>query len=406
MPMLKDTDNPRSFIRLLHLVAVAASMIILSLSSVAIYKLYENYVVASAEEQAIAVGQSIVALEQALLLNQTGDSDERQLVLEAHEIDRLDQSLKRFLAPYGILKIKVFSPAGRVVYSTDAGIIGEFSSDNTRLAEALKGNSNSKLETREQVFDLMHEQRFDVDLVETYVPIRNDVGSVVGSFEIYQDTSHHRRALMTSVLVSVVVFAAILALVFSLAYVILSMAVRQLARTQEELRKLAAVDSLTGLPNRREIMRSGASEFARYLRQRETGEPAPFSLIMADIDEFKALNDRLGHLAGDEALRGTAERIAGQVRRYSQVGRYGGEEFLVVLPEADADEARRVAERIREAVRGRPLTLAGQPVTVTLSLGVATVGAEEESFECVLGRADDALYQAKRQGRDRVEAGR
>jgi len=173
-------------------------------------------------------------------------------------------------------------------------------------------------------------------------------------------------------------------------------------RAEEHLQQLATRDALTGLANRAEIMERLREETAGWIRRRDKDENAAFSLVMVDIDKFKLINDRFGHPAGDRVLREVAEKIRSALREYDRVGRYGGEEFLVLLPGTGFDGALASAERIRLAVEEKPIDLEQTQHPVTVSLGVATIRKEEEGFQEVLKRADEGLYLAKEGGRNRV----
>ncbi|MFI5253991.1 MAG: diguanylate cyclase [Candidatus Limnocylindrales bacterium] len=158
----------------------------------------------------------------------------------------------------------------------------------------------------------------------------------------------------------------------------------------------ARIDVLTGLPNRRHF-----DELADILAQgRRSGDA--LGVLMVDIDRFKALNDRYGHARGDDVLRAVGRAIAGSVRMGDTPARYGGEEFAVILRRATSEQAQMVAERIRAAVAAIDLPALGVQGTVSVSVGVA-VGAERGlAVAALVERADRALYQAKRLGRDRV----
>ena len=135
--------------------------------------------------------------------------------------------------------------------------------------------------------------------------------------------------------------------------------------------------------------------------QRSVRIAAPLGVIMADLDHFKHINDTYGHLAGDAVLRETARRMSEAVRPYDNIGRYGGEEFLLVLSNCDTLGAVALAERLLQAVRKDSIVLAEGTVFVTLSAGVATSGIVQDA-ETLVGAADAALYRAKRGGRNRV----
>jgi len=166
---------------------------------------------------------------------------------------------------------------------------------------------------------------------------------------------------------------------------------------KDEIRALARKDALTNLLNRGAILEVLASELARARRER-----TPLSVIMADVDHFKRVNDTHGHLAGDAVLREIARRMGEQLRPYDAVGRYGGEEFLVVLPGCTDEEALEVAERLRERAADEPVVFEGASIPVTISLGVAPQERVlSEAPEPVIAAADTALYGAKRSGRNR-----
>lgn len=171
-------------------------------------------------------------------------------------------------------------------------------------------------------------------------------------------------------------------------------------REQEaRLEQMAITDGLTGLYNRREFDRLLAEEVRRAERYGTS-----VSLIIGDVDHFKAFNDQHGHQAGDEALRSVGLTLRESLRLADKACRYGGEEFVIILPECDANAARLAAERVRKAVEARAFRIdAERTAQVTISLGVATSPGNGESPETLLKRADLALYQAKEQGRNRVK---
>jgi diguanylate cyclase (GGDEF)-like protein len=175
---------------------------------------------------------------------------------------------------------------------------------------------------------------------------------------------------------------------------------RELLKTQEELRVRATHDSLTGLWNRAAILETLDKEVLRAQR-----EARSLSMLMIDLDHFKLVNDSRGHQAGDAVLRETARRIRATIRRYDMAGRYGGEEFMVVLPATDLVGGAAQAERIRQAIGAEKVEAAGAPVEVTCSVGVSGWhGAGPCDGLVLIHQADDALYEAKRLGRNCVRA--
>jgi len=127
----------------------------------------------------------------------------------------------------------------------------------------------------------------------------------------------------------------------------------------------------------------------------------PVALMMADLDHFKAINDRYGHLAGDDVLRETARRLKGTFRRGDAVGRYGGEEFVALAPGCVMEDAVRLAERCRQSIFREPFETSAGPIDVTTSVGVAVIPNVDASWP-LLKAADDALYRAKAAGRNTV----
>lgn len=175
--------------------------------------------------------------------------------------------------------------------------------------------------------------------------------------------------------------------------------VAQNAQLQARLREQVLRDPLTGLHNRRYLFETapGLLELARQQRQ-------PMSVVLIDLDRFKVLNDTHGHAAGDLVLQRMAATLAGQLRRQDIACRYGGEEFVVVMPDADGDEATRTVQALLRAFAQEPLEYRGQPLpTPSFSAGVASLPTHGDRLEQLLARADKALYRAKEAGRARVE---
>lgn len=170
----------------------------------------------------------------------------------------------------------------------------------------------------------------------------------------------------------------------------------QLLATQRLLREQAMHDSLTGLWNRPVILEI----LQRELAQSRRGD-LKLSLIMADVDHFKDINDTFGHLVGDQVLRETAQRLRAALRPYDTMGRYGGEEFLIVLPGCDAEVSFGLAERLRRCVEAKPTRSEGRTIAVTISLGLAAWDGHVSPQE-LLRHADEAMYRAKAEGRNRA----
>lgn len=162
---------------------------------------------------------------------------------------------------------------------------------------------------------------------------------------------------------------------------------------------MAMHDSLTELLNRRAIYTHAEAEMNRAKRSNQS-----VCLAMVDVDNFKHINDRFGHLAGDRALHLVAERLVSSVRNYNWVGRWGGDEFLLVMPECNEEVARLVCERILSSVRGEHILLQeGQSVEIHVSIGAVVVAGDEIlPLDTIIQQADEVLYRAKQAGRDQL----
>lgn len=171
----------------------------------------------------------------------------------------------------------------------------------------------------------------------------------------------------------------------------------RLIAAQEALRHEATHDRLTSLRNRGTILDLLVHELERSRRAN-----SPLGVAVVDIDHFKSINDAHGHAAGDLVLRETAERMAGVLRQIDAIGRCGGEEFLVVLPDCDEPSLRAIGERIRSAVCGRPMVAGGTSIDVSISVGMTRRSAHTDDVASLIKAADRALYGAKDQGRNRV----
>jgi diguanylate cyclase (GGDEF)-like protein len=171
--------------------------------------------------------------------------------------------------------------------------------------------------------------------------------------------------------------------------------------TKEEsdfrLMQLATLDPLAEIWNRRTFIEAAEAELRRCARKRK-----PCAIVLFDLDNFKKINDTYGHAVGDAVIRDFAANVRAMLREYDLVGRYGGEEFTVLLPETNAADAAVTADRIRERCGTSELSARGERVAYSASAGVALTGERLEAFDELLARADAALYEAKAQGRNRI----
>jgi len=171
-------------------------------------------------------------------------------------------------------------------------------------------------------------------------------------------------------------------------------------RAELELRELAATDALTTLPNRRHFMTRIAAELTRIKGLGGRGS----AVLMCDLDHFKHINDTFGHAIGDGVLQHFAKMLRAQLREIDLVGRIGGEEFAVVLPDTDIERARVFARGVQRRIADTPYSSGGRPIPLTVSIGISDLHTMDDDAELALSRSDRALYFAKQRGRNRIES--
>ena len=220
--------------------------------------------------------------------------------------------------------------------------------------------------------------------------IRGGVSVTIPAEGLVAQMRTNRNQIVIDVIITIGI---LLAIIYFLAWKL----VGRLDETQKRLKHIAVTDELTGLKNRRHIMDQMNKEYQRAVRTGGT-----LSLIILDIDNFKKVNDSLGHAFGDRVLRAVAQEMQGGLRSYDLLGRIGGEEFLIASPGSTLDDAAGLAERIRQKIKGRTISDRTTEIAVTVSAGVTSLSEQDATADAMLQRADDALYLAKQQGRDRV----
>jgi len=230
-----------------------------------------------------------------------------------------------------------------------------------------------------------------------FLPLRDARGVAVGDLIAMRNVTQKLAAANAAALLSSVVWLAVGGALLAVFYVFLGRVERRLAEVNQRLEVLATTDELTGLMNRRAILARLEEELTRSRR-----EGTLLSLVMMDLDNFKQINDERGHTAGDAVLRECCRRLTAATRPYDQLGRMGGDEFLLLLPGENQNAALAVAERMRSAIGNEPFPAgAGPPFRPTASLGV-TEAVDAPSTETILTVADNRLYEAKALGGDRA----
>lgn len=228
------------------------------------------------------------------------------------------------------------------------------------------------------------------------------VGDIRGGISVQFDISDIEKSEKQTLALFISLGFAVFCIFFGIIFTFIVRVMKRLNAAQEMIREMAVTDTLTHLANRRSFFLAAEKEMGRARRY-----GLNLGCLMLDVDFFKKINDNYGHQAGDRVLQEIAHILKRMLRESDLVGRYGGEEFIALLPETGEEGAKQVAERIREAIAAeRFQTDTGQPIPVTLSVGVACYRVEEspeiENLDQIIKRADNALYRAKQTGRNRV----
>lgn len=221
-------------------------------------------------------------------------------------------------------------------------------------------------------------------------------------FVLYMGLDHTMRSVPPFHTLSSEVLASLrgfnIAVTFSLLFYLSSLYLKLVNKAEKQLRVLATTDPLTQLLNRRSFL-----EVADYELTQRKRHLAPLAFVLADIDHFKSINDQHGHAVGDAVLKAVSQVLSQAVREQDSVARWGGEEFLILMPNATLEAASMVAERLREKVSAIEVTVGEQTIKVSMTFGVSSHRLEEP-VDAPVNRADSALYQGKARGRNQVVA--
>ena len=394
--------NPSQLLRIFTIITFLSITGIFLMTYLGIHHFYMKEHIKEAEHDAIGISKVIFQHEKKMLVDSVS-SGENILIADPKDFAEIDEAMKSFLAPLNIVKIKMFSIDGKIVYSTDHSIIGQIDAYNEKLNRALGGEVVSNLEKKNEVWDIVGEQRFNVNLVETYIPMKDDNNKIIGSFELYLDISRYEGSARYTLKISLIFTSILIGIVFGILYILMRLGMNELSKTQKNLEELSSKDGLTGLFNRRYLFSRINEEHEKTKRRvcsNKSNDSAGY--IMIDIDDFKKVNDTYGHIVGDEILKEVAKRLSNSIRKYDVVGRYGGEEFLVLLPNSNLNDTKIVAERIWQTVRETSFTVQESLYKITVSIGIACSTTEDNHIEDFLRRADESLYEAKNSGRDRI----
>ncbi len=398
-----ETETAMKDTRTIHIILLVSLMTVLILPLYIIYFLtpaFTDFLLFDTEQRLIQVAERMAD-------SMKGEGAFSKRSITPHFVKKLE-NMRNAIA---LQKVKVFTVDGTIVYSTDPKDIGVKTQKSFFPEIVATGHPRSYIANKEisggSRLKNMHQ------IIETYVPIFNgNTFDVVGVVEIYYDITTTNKALdqltrRAYFVLLGIVLVLLCALLLSISKALANMSKREfaeleirrqkilleqrnseLAKMHEEAQALSLQDHLTGLGNRRLLEIHLNRVFAMAHRYGND-----LTLIMLDVDHFKAYNDKNGHQAGDQALVNLAAVISMQLRETDLAFRYGGEEFLLLLPEIDIKTGLHVAEKLRRTI--------ADDTDVTISIGVTAyrIGA---TMDVLIKEADDALYKAKLQGRNRV----
>lgn len=276
------------FLSRLTSIAAISAAVILALTRFGVWN-----VIRYAETSSVNISTALSSTEQDSFFTATPEGA-RKVVAEIppDRLERLDEEIRQFLKSFDIVKIKVYNSEARIVYSTDRQITGERDVDNRRLRNALNGRNDAKLVRKDRMQDLANESRMDTDVVETYVPIYDEAGEVIGCVEVYIDVSSYRGEIRQIVTIAIIVISLIMVIVYAVAFKLGRRSTRKLKDAQEMLEVYAASDPLTGVYNRRHLLVRAEQELARLERERDHDDGhGGMSVMMIDLDYFKRVND-------------------------------------------------------------------------------------------------------------------
>ncbi|MDA8428450.1 MAG: GGDEF domain-containing protein [Geobacteraceae bacterium] len=398
----QSAHDPDSLLRRLVITAMVSMVVVVLLSTYGFYRMFSGFVMTNAKNEALQLCTVMIEQQKPLMFD-AASSHSIELAVHENDILPLDRNLRHFLRPFGIVKITIYNNRKRIVYSTDSRQIGRVDEGNPRLGSALSGKVGATLVTRSRIQDLTEEQLLDVDLVKTYVPITTETGAVLGCFEVYVNVTPYREQIRHAVAVMTALLALVLTGVLGISFLLIRRGSGHLKQAHTRLETLSKIDALTDVANRGHLIVRGQEEFERLRRHRLNSQKVlTLGCIMLDLDHFKRINDSKGHLMGDYVLKGVAQRLKESVRPYDVVGRYGGEKFVVLLPDTNLEQGLAAAERIRTSMCRGPFEIEGDAISLTVSLGVSCSNESDQGLNDLLKRADEGLYKAKAAGRDRV----
>lgn len=397
-------DSSPDRFKIMYLVLAASCLVSILIVSVVVINWnsrtdLRDTVVANSER----IADSIYFTEVDALLVNT-DKNGFTISLAETARDALDVRIRDMYDPLNIVKVLIFNRNKTAIYGNDNQTIQESSDYEKYINEVInEGKIVYHLNKDQTIVDLVGEKRTVTDMAVVDVPIKHKSGQIMGVFSIYSDvsaiTQKHKRQMIYSVLAQTIM----LLFISFVSYIVIIRESFELKLAYQKLETMATTDPLTGISNRRQLLERVEQHFAMLQRTGETlAANVGLGFIMIDVDNFKQVNDSYGHLAGDSILQELATEINLVLRQYDVFGRYGGEEFLIVLPNTLSDEVGRTAERLITSVREHTFVWNSSVIHITLSAGVTWTDTANETLDEALSKVDSLMYEAKQRGKNQA----
>lgn len=395
-------NSPDRFKLIYLTLAFLCLVVVLTLSITVVKNLSTRHMVYEIETSSEKIADALIYTEvEAITIKEEHGSVE--LGVSKDFFPALDARIRDIFDQLQILKIVIYNKNGRVIYSTDKHLVDAIENENILLKMTLDGSKQLVIRNNHSSVDMVGEKRLDADIAEVYIPVLHKGNSVIGAVAVHSDVSNQKKVYQSQLLFSIYILTGAILLVSIMSYFVILRASSELKKAYNLLEVYAETDALTGVYNRGELMRRAEEFFVIMQRSREKlTAGVGIGIVMIDLDYFKQVNDDYGHLVGDSVLRDAAGRIADILRSYDVLGRYGGEEFLIILPNTTAEEVSIITERAMSSISSKPIQVGELSISITASFGATWGDAVKENLDSVIRRADELLYEAKNGGRNRV----
>jgi len=353
-----------------------------------VYPKFIEELLKNTEEEAVRAGKHMM---KTVLKYQINDS----IVISSSLATYMDSAFEDF----DLWKVKLFNNSGKIVYSTSAKDVGSMNEHSYFHKVVAKGRIYTKMV--EKNTKTLEGKIVKNDVIETYFPIMKGK-NFIGAFELYYNVTI-RRESMDGLMAKISFILNTLSIIVVISVVFTTFIYRKSMKDRDdfeiELMEIAIKDNLTGLYNRHGFEALFNKEFQKCQRYKKHA-----CIMLFDIDNFKKVNDTYGHQAGDQVLSALALKCTEELRESDIIGRYGGEEFIVLLPETKIEGALKVAEKMRKSIESYLISTNSGELCITISIGLSYLEKRQDkiSTELMVKKADDALYEAKNNGRNQV----